>query len=149
MNWKAESMVEHPEGGRFREVYRSEETVTRGGKPGRSACTHIYFELKKGELSRFHKVEQEEIWNLYEGELRLWIFDEATQTLESITLAASERTFTAVVPPGAWQAAEPVNGDALVGCTVAPGFDFADFTLIHSEHPCSAVLSARGLDRFL
>lgn len=149
MNWKAEEFTEHPEGGRFREVYRSKEIVHRTDKPSRSACTHIYFQLRSDEVSRFHQVNQEEIWNLYQGELRLWIFEEESGQLESIHLSPSTRTFTAVVPSGAWQAAEPLNGDALVGCTVAPGFDFADFSLITPEHSSCARLANEGLTRFL
>ena len=149
MNWKAEDFIEHPEGGRFREVHRSAEEVHRDGKPTRAACTHIYFQLREDEVSKFHKVEQEEIWNLYDGELRLWIFEEASTEIQSIHLSKTTNTYTAVVPAGAWQAAEPVNGDALVGCTVAPGFDFADFTLITPGHPASSLLKEQDLSRFL
>jgi predicted cupin superfamily sugar epimerase len=149
MNWKATDFTEHPEGGRFREVYRSPETVQRPGKPDRTACTHIYFELRGGEVSRFHKVEQEEIWNLYDGALHLWIYDESTGHLDQRELSSATREFCAVVPAGCWQAAEPVAEEALVGCTVSPGFDFEDFELISPEHAAHAELTALGLDRLL
>jgi predicted cupin superfamily sugar epimerase len=149
MNWKAEDFMEHPEGGRFREVHRSKEEVLRNGKPLRPACTHIYFHLRADEVSRFHNVQQEEIWNLYQGALRLWIFQEDTGSLEAINLSADQQVFTAVVPAGAWQAAEPINGDALVGCTVAPGFDFEDFELITPDHACVPRLREADLGHLL
>ena len=64
---KVDKLLEHPEGGRFREVYRSTDQVRADDGRLRSALTHIYFELNAGEVSRFHKVESDEVWNLYEG----------------------------------------------------------------------------------
>jgi len=149
MNWTATDFTEHPEGGRFREVYRSPIPVHRKGQPDRPACTHIYFHLRSGEVSRFHKVNQEEIWNLYEGSLRLWIYQEETQTLEEHVLSAETTVFCAVIPASSWQAAEPLSPDTLVGCTVAPGFDFADFELITTDSPVAKTLSDRKLGRLL
>jgi predicted cupin superfamily sugar epimerase len=148
-DWTASDFTEHPEGGRFRELYRSPETVRRENRPDRPSCTHIYFQLNQGEVSRFHKVEQEEIWNLYRGALSLWIFDETTEHLEEVTISAETNTFCAVVPAGCWQAAEPLSADVLVGCTVAPGFDFEDFTLIKPVSPLAQRLSTLGLERFV
>ena len=56
--------IEHPEGGRFREVYRSSTTVTSHDRGGRSALTHIYFSLQAGEVSRFHRLSSDEVWSL-------------------------------------------------------------------------------------
>lgn len=149
MNLSATDFTDHPEGGRFREVYRSTQTVQRADQPERSACTHIYFHLRQGEVSKFHKVQQEEIWNLYRGALRVWIFDESAGTLETHTLSAEENVFCTVVPAGNWQAAQPISDDALAGCTVAPGFEFEDFELIHPEHPAFQSLKYAGLEFLL
>lgn len=126
-------LQEHPEGGRFQEVFRSVHKVQRGSDE-RSALTHIYFELKANEVSRFHRVESDEIWNLYEGKgLILHIWDEQSKIMKSITLSAEKREYCHVVPAGCWQAAEPLGSDVLVGCSVAPGFEFEDFQLIEKD----------------
>ncbi len=124
-------LIEHPEGGRFREVFRSLQTVTTESGNTRSALTHIYFSLNEGEVSRFHRVESDEIWNLYQGQgLVLYTWDGTPAPSLRVTLSAEANRFCHVVPAGTWQAAEPLNGPVLVGCSVAPGFEFADFTLI-------------------
>ena len=138
-----EPLAPHPEGGRFREAFRSERTV-RGG--ARAACTHIYFHLAAGEVSRWHRVTSDEIWNLYRGGVRLWVWEEEGEP-RSIDLTAEQNRFCHVVPAGVWQAAEPLgdSGDdegVLVGCTVAPGFDFADFTMLHVGDPTAGRLTA-------
>ena len=131
---KPVNLVEHPEGGRFCEVFRSAETVTTYKGDTRSALTHIYFSLKPGEKSRFHKVASDEVWNLYQGSgLNLYIWDGSDNPPECITLSADSNNFCHVVPAKVWQAAEPASDTALVGCSVAPGFEFTDFTLIDPE----------------
>lgn len=131
-------LTEHPEGGRFREVYRSPMTVTHPGGQLRAALTHIYFSLNPGEVSRFHKVTSDEVWNLYQGEgLRLHLWDGTQQPPVSVVLSADANRFCHVIPAGIWQAAEPLSGPVLVGCSVAPGFDFSDFTLL-DDHPETA-----------
>lgn len=129
---KPEKMNDHPEGGRFLEVFRSSETVIREDGAQRTALTHIYFSLQPGEVSKFHRVAADEVWNLYEGEgLILLIWNEETGTLSEQLLSSKENSFCHVVPAGNWQAASPIGPKAvLVGCTVAPGFEFDDFTLI-------------------
>jgi len=149
MNLDALELTEHPEGGRFREVHRSADTLSLPDGRERNTLTHIYFHLAQGETSRFHRVAQEEVWNLYRGALRLWLWDENTDRIENIELSADANRFCAVIPTGTWQAAEPLDGEALIGCTVAPGFDFADFELMSDDHPSFALLRKRGLDRFL
>jgi len=128
---KPTDLIGHPEGGRFREVFRSTKTVSTQDGTARSALTHIYFSLKPGDVSRFHRVASDEVWNLYQGAgLNLYTW-EGTDTLpECITLSAAENCFCHVVPADTWQAAEPVSGTVLVGCSVAPGFEFTDFTLL-------------------
>lgn len=148
MNIHALTLTPHPEGGRFRELYRSPDSVALTDGRTRSALTHIYFHLAQGEISRFHRVEQDEIWNLYHGSVRLHLLN-ATGEYSQITLSGAENTFCAVVPATIWQAAEPLGEDCLVGCTVAPGFDFADFTLLPENHSLTPAIQAQGLERFL
>ena len=126
--------VEHPEGGRFREVYRSGNTVTSKNGAVRSAVTHIYFSLNPGEVSRFHKVSSDEVWNFYDGPgLYLYTWDGSATPPVCTELSADSNCFCHVVPAGIWQAAEPVSEKILVGCTVAPGFEFSDFELIDPD----------------
>lgn len=125
------TLTEHPEGGRFREVFRSTSTVTTSAGHSRSAITHIYFSLSQSEVSRFHRVTSDEIWNIYKGAgLRIYTWD-GTETLPVCTeLSAQANEFCHVVPAGIWQAAEPIGKSVLVGCSVGPGFEFEDFELI-------------------
>jgi predicted cupin superfamily sugar epimerase len=118
----------HPEGGHYRETFRD----TRTNETGRAASTAIYFLLARGERSRWHRVDAVEVWHYYAGApLTLEIADDKG-SIERLTLgpdiAAGERP-QGVVPAGAWQAAESLGGWTLVGCTVAPGFEFAGFEL--------------------
>lgn len=122
----------HPEGGHYREIFRD---APAGGGPGggRGACTSIYFLLAKGERSTWHRVRDAvEIWHHYAGApLRLAISKDGTTETAHVLgkdLAAGERPH-AVVPAGAWQAAESLGDWTLVGCTVAPAFEFASFEL--------------------
>jgi uncharacterized protein len=125
------NLAAHPEGGRFREVFRSAKTVFTQDGAARSALTHIYFSLQPGEVSRFHRVASDEIWNLYQGSgLKLYSWDGTSTPPRCITLSAGSNCFCHVIPAGMWQAAEPVSDTVLVGCSVAPGFEFSDFTLI-------------------
>lgn len=128
---KPTDLIEHPEGGRFREVFRSARIVSTQDGAGRSALTHIYFSLNPGEVSRFHKVASDEVWNLYQGAgLNLYTWDGSNTPPACRTLSSGNNCFCHVVPAGTWQAAAPISGTVLVGCSVAPGFEFADFTLI-------------------
>lgn len=128
---KPNDLIEHPEGGRFCEVFRSVKTVSMQDGTTRSALTHIYFSLKPGEVSRFHKVASDEVWNLYQGQgLNLYIWDGTKTPPKRITLSVDNNCFCYVIPADTWQAAEPISDTVLVGCSVAPGFEFSDFTLI-------------------
>ena len=117
----------HPEGGHYRETFR-DQSVDAGG---RSRSTVIYFLLARGERSHWHRIDAVEVWHYYAGAaLTLHIADDTGQ--RSVTLgadiAAGEEP-QGIVPPHAWQAAES-NGDwTLVGCTVAPAFEFSKFEL--------------------
>ncbi len=149
---KPGKLIKHPEGGRFREVFRSATTVSTQGGTVKSAVTHIYFSLKPGEVSRFHKVASDEIWNLYQGAgLNLYTWDGTSAPPRCITLSASDNCFCHVVPADTWQAAEPISDTVLVGCSVAPGFEFSDFTLInpHSDDAKLLLSNAPEMEKFI
>jgi predicted cupin superfamily sugar epimerase len=117
----------HPEGGQFRETFRD----ARLDANGRAHSTAIYFLLARGERSHWHRIDAAECWHYYAGDaLTLHIKDDGPA--RSITLGpdlAAGQVPQAVVPAYAWQAAEPAGEWTLVGCTVAPGFEFATFEL--------------------
>jgi uncharacterized protein len=129
---KDEELSDHPEGGRFKEIYRSAAEVVQDQRK-RSALTHIYFSLNKNEVSRFHKVASDEVWNLYEGSINLYLWDEVGMIMDQVELSSKKREYCCVIRAGVWQAALPLQDKALVGCSVAPGFDFQDFELIDPD----------------
>lgn len=136
-------LIDHPEGGRYREVFRSAKEVQLDSSVRRSALTHIYFQLRGGERSRFHRVSSDEVWNLYRGAgLRLFQWDASDNPPTRIELSAANETFCHVVPAGMWQAAMPIDGGVLVGCSVAPGFEFCDFELMEKGSVEATRLSA-------
>lgn len=126
-------LAPHPEGGFYREVFRDAGGVVHPTKRERRSCvTCIYFLLERGSFSAFHRVAQTEIWHHLEG-----------GPLELVTLGSDGRSATVVlgkdvgageapvfaVPPHVWQAAAPKGDFTLASCTVAPGFEFADFEM--------------------
>lgn len=140
------SLVTHPEGGWYREVWRSPSVVTASGRPGRAASTSIYFLLTAGERSRWHRVASDEIWHWYEGDdLELHSLSHLSAAPRTTILGrvAAGRAPVAVVPAGDWQAARSRGDYTLVGCSVAPGFDFADFRLLADDPAAAARLRAR------
>jgi predicted cupin superfamily sugar epimerase len=117
----------HPEGGHYRETFRDPRTDA----DGRAHSTAIHFLLARGERSHWHRIDAVEIWHYYAGSaLTLQIADESGQRSVRLgpDLAAGELP-QAIVPAQAWQAAESTGDWTLVGCTVAPAFDFARFEL--------------------
>ncbi|MGE0287115.1 MAG: cupin domain-containing protein [Bradyrhizobium sp.] len=118
----------HPEGGHYRETFRDERTDAQG----RAMSTAIYFLLARGERSHWHRIDAVEIWHYYSGAaLTLKIADrDGTQHTVALgsDVAAGEHP-QAIVPAGAWQSAESTGDWTLVGCTVAPAFEFAKFEL--------------------
>jgi uncharacterized protein len=131
----------HPEGGHYREVFRSADLVQPAdGRPARSALTTIDFLLARGECSAWHRVRSDEVWHLLEGgPLRLWLVPPTLAALECVDLAAGILR-RHVVPAGWWQAAEPLGEMAYAGATVGPGFDFADFAFGRDEAGFKATL---------
>ena len=118
----------HPEGGHYRETFRD----VRADVQGRACSTAIYYLLARGERSHWHRIDAVEVWHYYSGAaLTLRIANEGcaphTITLGS-DVAAGERP-QAIVPAGAWQAAESTGDWTLVGCTVAPAFEFVKFEM--------------------
>jgi predicted cupin superfamily sugar epimerase len=124
-------LAPHPEGGWYRETWRSTATVT-GSSPPRAAGTAIYFLLRAGERSHWHRVDAAETWHHYAGApLELSISEDGHTVDRHVLgsdLARGERP-QVVVPPGAWQAAVSRGDHTLVGCTVVPGFLFEGFEL--------------------
>jgi predicted cupin superfamily sugar epimerase len=122
-------MDAHPEGGWYKETWRSEVSFSPEGYDGpRASATAIYFLLAPGEESRSHRVRSAEIWLWHSGGPLTLQYDDETVTLGP-DVRAGERP-QVVVPAGAWQAARPAGDQpVLVSCIVSPGFDFADFTL--------------------
>lgn len=121
-------LAPHPEGGAFRETFRDPRAVDA---TGRGASTAIYFLLRAGEVSRWHRVDAVEIWHWHAGApLELRIADAAGRTAHVLgnDLEAGERP-QGIVPAGAWQQARSLGAWTLVGCTVAPAFEFSRFEL--------------------
>jgi predicted cupin superfamily sugar epimerase len=156
----------HPEGGWYREVYRSPTRVDTA-RGSRSAITTIYYLLERNQLSRWHVVQADELWHFYGGApLELVQYEPESHELVRYELGhvvggasaggggaavrpaatpvgavvgPASATAVAVIPTGAWQAARSLGEYSVVGCTVGPGFEFADFRFVcdlssHRDH---------------
>lgn len=136
-------LTAHVEGGAFREVYRSELTLPKTALPlffqgARSASTSIYFLLSSGQFSAFHRIASDELWHFYYGDpLHVYEIGHNGRLHTHVLGSNPEKgeSFQTVVRAGSWFASAPAPGSeyALVGCTVAPGFDFAEFELANRE----------------
>jgi len=125
----------HPEGGWYRETWKSEVEFAPQGYGGtRASATAIYFLLAPGEESRWHQVRSAEIWLWHSGGPLTLEFGETPEAAEEVTLGPDVRAGQqpqVVIRPGAWQAARPAGHEpVLVSCVVSPGFDFADFRML-------------------
>jgi predicted cupin superfamily sugar epimerase len=122
----------HPEGGWYRETFRSPQAVRREADGAlRGGLTTIFFLLAGDGISRWHRVRSDEAWHHYEGgPLELLSFAPDGTQATSVRLGADVASRMHVVPASWWQAARPCGDYALVGCSVGPGFDFADFALL-------------------
>jgi predicted cupin superfamily sugar epimerase len=155
MNPRAQSLIAelglqpHPEGGYYREIFRSESKVQPDDhRPERSALTAIYFLLTTGQHSAWHRVLSDEVWSHLEGDaLELLCFDAAAAHASTITLGRFSADGAApihVVPAGVWQAARPLGEYALLGCHVGPGFDFGDFRMASDDAEMSRIIAQQG-----
>lgn len=138
---KSLNLIAHPEGGYFGEVYRSSETVAGNALPARfkgerSLATGIYFLIKKNRFSALHRLKADEIWHFYTGsplEISMIMPDGNLKHHHMGADFTTGQHFQVVVPAGCWFGASVMDTHpeafALVGCTVAPGFDYTDFEL--------------------
>lgn len=132
-------LIPHPEGGYFRETYRSDGIISQQALPeeftgDRNYCTGIFFLLPEGTISRLHKIKSDEMWHFYLGGSMTLVLMHEDYGVQEITLGSDIKAGQAlqyVVPAGWWFGSYPNPGSdySFVGCTVAPGFDFADFEL--------------------
>lgn len=143
------NLLAHPEGGFYKETYRSTGIILREALPAyfngdRSFSTGIYFLLRSGEFSHLHKIASDEMWHFYYGSaLTVYVIDPKNTSLNEINLGrnlSNGEVFQAVVPQGCWFGAKvnSADGFALVGCTVSPGFDFNDFEMAKRDELLAA-----------
>jgi len=147
-------LAPHPEGGWFRETYRAALRLPAAALEGyggaRAASTAIYFLLEGDQTSAFHRLRSDEVWHHHAGSsLTLHLLEEGLG-YRSLHLGGAARGETwpqAVVPGGVWFGAtvDAADGYALVGCTVAPGFDFADFEMARREELLDRFPQHRGI----
>jgi predicted cupin superfamily sugar epimerase len=124
-------LAPHPEGGWFRETFRDASGGGRDEGEGRATSTAIYYLLAAGQVSAWHRVDAAEVWHFYAGSpLALSLSDGQTHDAHWLgqDLAAGEQP-QVIVPPGIWQSARSLGDWTLVGCTVAPGFEFSGFEM--------------------
>jgi predicted cupin superfamily sugar epimerase len=141
----------HPEGGYYAEVFRSTSQVTTADARGaRAALTTIYFLLPAGTQSRWHQVDSDEVWHFYEGDpLELLELDARCTAVSRHRLGPvgdGDASPVRTIPAGAWQAARPLGAYTLVGCTVGPGFEFADFRMLAHDPARAAAIRAAWPD---
>lgn len=152
-------LTHHIEGGSFRESYRSSLIAMGNTLPSpfngdKNFCTSIYFLLEQGQFSAFHKIQSDEIWHFYAGDSLLIYEITADGYLLTHRLGndpSNGESFQCVIKAGNWFASSVVeNGEyALVGCTVSPGFDFADFELGDRAYLCECYPSHAPLIHLL
>jgi uncharacterized protein len=147
------AMRPHPEGGHYVELYRSPQRIhVPDRQVDRSAVTSIYFLLAAGEFSRWHRVDSDEVWHYHEGDpIELLLFDDHGHRRVRLGPVARETRPTIVVPGGTWQAARTTGAYTLSGCTVGPGFEYADFSLAVDWPEVAARIASAGpeLARFI
>ncbi|MBF6616025.1 MAG: cupin domain-containing protein [Candidimonas sp.] len=152
-------LIPHPEGGHYVETYRSAESIIRGpSNTPRSASTAIYYLLSAGAYSAWHRIASDEMWHFYCGHPLLVHVIGADGALTTHRLGnpllSDDAQFQVLVPAHAWFSAELVDPQhyAFVGCTVAPGFEFAEFELgvedaMHAQYPQHGDLIRRLVSR--
>ena len=130
-------LIPHPEGGFYKETYKSDQNVTTNNGIHRNVCTAIYYLLENKDKSLFHRIKSDELWFFHQGNPIEIIFIQ-NNLISSIILGndIEKGEFPQVrIPANTWFAAKIINdsGYSLVSCVVAPGFDFADFQLAKKE----------------
>ena len=139
--WIARLQLErHVEGGAFREIYRSalvlpREVLTTTHKDARNAMTSIYFLLQYGDFSAFHRIASDELWHHYDGdELCVYEITTSGALIRHVLGKGAGASPVVAIRAGSWfgSRVEKPGGYCLCGCTVAPGFDFADFELAYA-----------------
>ena len=133
----------HPEGGWYKETYKSSEYIPATALPAgfggsRTFSTAIYFLLEQNNFSAFHRIKSDECWHFYAGGPLLIYVIQQGGTLDIIKLGNDSNKgelFQYVVPAHCWFASKPADGSTFcfVGCTVSPGFEFADFELANGK----------------
>jgi predicted cupin superfamily sugar epimerase len=144
---RALALAPHPEGGHYREIFRSAATVAPAdGRGERRGLTAIHFLLAAGDFSRWHRLRSDEVWVHLEGDgIRLWLLDTAPPVLREVALGAPAAGGVAlqVIPAGTWQAAEPLGAYGLAACLVAPGFEFSDEAYMDGDAEAQRLLRER------
>jgi len=124
-------LLPHPEGGFYREMYRSPTIVSSSSAERKSAYTSIYYLLSGEDFSSWHRIKSDETWYFHSGcDVTIYFFDESKE-LQTIQLGLESKCLQATIPANTWFAAKPIhqNSFCLVSCAVAPGFEFADFEI--------------------
>ena len=124
-------LLRHPEGGFYREMYRSPTLVSADGAGHKSAYTSIYYLLAGEDFSSWHRIKSDETWYFHSGcDVIIHFFDE-NKELQTIQLGLDSKCLQATIPANTWFAAKPMhqNSFCLVSCAVAPGFEFVDFEI--------------------
>jgi predicted cupin superfamily sugar epimerase len=137
-------LARHPEGGWFRETYRSREAIRREHLPprfdgDRAFSTAIYYLLESGDLSALHRIRQDEVWHHYDGSSLTLHLISPEGAYSTLTLGRGRGGEPQAVTPAGWLFAATVDEPdsfTLAGCTVAPGFDFADFEMPSRDELC-------------
>jgi hypothetical protein len=143
-------LLPHPEGGWFKEEYRSEQQIEHNGS-SRGALTTIFFLLEENQLSRWHEVDADEVWHFYEGDtLELLVAPPDFSRVDRILLndITQNEKPVFVVPAGWWQAARTTGKFSLVGCTVAPAFQFSGFRFLRDEEKVKMNTQNPGFEEF-
>lgn len=147
MNEKAKYYIDklelkkHPEGGYYREIYRSAEMFYVDApqkRNRRNYSTSIYFLLQGKQISKFHRLKSDELWHFYDGSTVILYVIDVQGNLDHIKLGRNienNEVFQTVIKKDSWFAAEVTdkNSFALIGCTVSPGFDFSDFEFANRQ----------------
>ena len=138
----------HPEGGFYKETYRSNQTIETDKNVFRNISTAIYFLLENENKSLFHRIKSDETWYFHLGcDVLIYFFD-GSKTLQTIQLGMGSKILQATIPAHTWFAAKPMSEDSfcLVSCAVAPGFEFDDFEIGRREDLMAEFgISAKGI----